>query len=77
MDEELRTALTAFLRAWLRPEWLAENGEEDFEQLLNVTANGSIGSVFRSFHAEYGRYPTYVEMCPPNRPIVTNLPDLE
>jgi len=47
---------TAFLRSWLRPEWLAEDGEgEEFEQVFNVAVNGNIGRVFRHFHAEHGR----------------------
>ena len=55
IDAELRTAITAFLRLWLLPEWFAENGEEEFEQVLNVTANGNIGSMFRTFYAEHVR----------------------
>jgi hypothetical protein len=76
IDAEFRTAITAFLRSWLRPEWFAENGEEEFEQVLNVTANGNIGSMFRTFDAEHGRYPEYEELCPPDGPVIGNVPGI-
>jgi hypothetical protein len=68
-DEEFRAAIIAFLHSWIRLEWLAEHGEEGFERMFNIAVNGNIGSMFRTFHAEHGRYPEYEELCPPGGPI--------
>jgi hypothetical protein len=66
----------AFLRTWVRQEWLAESSEEDFEQLFNVTVNGILGRTFRRFHAEYGRYPTCEDLSPPDGPTIGIIPDI-
>jgi hypothetical protein len=70
MDDEFKSAITKFLYSWIRPEFLAEHGEEGFEQVFHVAVNGNIGSLFRTFHAEHGRYPEYEEICPPWAPTV-------
>jgi hypothetical protein len=41
IDAKFGIAITAFLRSGLRPEWFDENREEEFEQVLNLTANGT------------------------------------
>jgi hypothetical protein len=48
MDDEFKSAITKFLHSWIRPEFLAEHGEEGFEQVFHVAVNGNIGSMFRS-----------------------------
>jgi hypothetical protein len=76
VDEEFRTAIPAFLRSWIKPEWLAENGEEEFEQVFNVAVNGNIGPMFRYFHAKHGQYPDFDEICPPGGPVIGIVPDI-
>ena len=74
-NDEFRIAVTAFLRRWLTPEWFSEHGKEDFE-VLNVTINGNIGSMFRTFHVEHGRFPEFDEMCPPDGPVIGIVPEI-
>jgi hypothetical protein len=63
-DEELRAAVRAFLRSQVGPEWLAERGEEEFENMFEqIFEQGLLTSAFREFHAEHGRYPEFEEMC--------------
>jgi hypothetical protein len=71
-DQEFRIAYADFLRDWVKPEWLAENGEQEFEDMVNqlVSRDGPITQMFRAFHAEHGRYPRFDELCPPDMPYV-------
>jgi hypothetical protein len=72
-DEELRTAIAAYLRAWdsLPGEPFPREvmSGEGFEQFVDAFASGGLGApitkMFRMFHDLQGRYPTFEELNPP------------
>jgi hypothetical protein len=65
-NEELRTAITAYLRAsdFLTPEL----GEEGLEQFIDAMVNDDrwqLTKMFRMFHDLQGRYPTFEDLNQP------------
>jgi hypothetical protein len=75
MDDEFRTAYTAFLRDWGVAQGKTE---EEFEEMVDqlVSQGGALTDMLKSFRAEYGRYPTFEELFPPGGPVVGMLEDL-
>jgi hypothetical protein len=67
-DEELRTAIAAYLRACdsTGGEFFTRQlGEEGLEQFIDATVNDDrwgITKMFRMFHDGLGRYPTFEEL---------------
>jgi len=51
--------------------------EDDFDQAVEVVANGSIVKMFRMLHGKLGRYPTFAEMHPPGSPVMGGSPSGE
>jgi len=69
MDDELRSALTAYLQH--HKEALSKT-EGLFESYCEYVLSGQSGIVeaFRVHHAMYGRYPTFEELFPPGGPVL-------
>ena len=69
-DEELRTAIAAYLRAWDslpgKPFPREVMSGDGFEQFVDAFASGGLGApvmqMFRMFHDAHGRYPTFGEL---------------
>ena len=77
-DEELRTAIAAYLRAWdsLPGEPFPREvmSGEGFEQFVDAFASGGLGApitkMVRMFRDAHGRYPTFEELHPPGGPVL-------
>jgi hypothetical protein len=72
-DEELRTAIAAYLRACdsTGGEFFTRQlGEEGLERFIDAMVNDNrwgITKMFRMFHDGLGRYPTFEELNPLDR----------
>jgi hypothetical protein len=61
IDPELRAAITAYLRE-TDAATLAEVGEAEFSQYVEVMSRSSMAHIFRMMYGVLGRYPTAEDM---------------
>jgi len=71
-ETELKSAIAAYLRDAnaVADVPLPELSEDGFNQFVEMMANGGMGKMFQTFHAQLGRYPTFAELCPPAAPFM-------
>ena len=53
IDPELKAAVVAFVRAWVG------EGKDRFADVLLNDEHSNFRSMFETFHATHGRYPTF------------------
>ena len=62
IDPDLRAAIAAYLSNAVADVPLPELGEGGFEQLVDMLAQGELAEMFRTLHAQLGRYPTFEDL---------------